>query len=58
MNAEVQSRLVVEKAAGALRQENKSLVEKVKKAIQARDSAVAALRPQRGRPRTCTRNCM
>ena len=35
VNAEVQSRLVVEKAARALRQENKSLAEKVKEAIQA-----------------------
>ena len=44
MNAEVQSRLVVEKAIGALRLEKESLNEKVKEAIKARDSAEAGLK--------------
>lgn len=35
VNIEVQSRLVAEKAARALRQEKESLAEKVKEAIQA-----------------------
>ena len=44
INAEVQSRLAAEKAIGVLKQEKDSLADKVKKAIQARDSAVAVLK--------------
>ena len=44
MNAEVQSRLMAEKVARALRQEKESLADRVKKAIQVRDSAVAGLK--------------
>ena len=39
VNAEVQSRLAVEKAVGALRLEKESLNEKIKEAIKARESA-------------------
>ena len=44
VNAEVQSHLEAEKAFGALKQEKASLYEKLKKAIQARDSAEAGLK--------------
>ena len=44
INAEVQSRLAAEKAAGVLKQEKDSLADKVKEAIQAWDSAVAGLK--------------
>ena len=44
VNVEVQSRPVVEKVVGALRQEKEGLSEKVKEAIQARDSAVVGLK--------------
>ena len=44
MSAEVQSCLEVEKAVEVLRQEKESLFEKVKEAIQARDSAKAGLK--------------
>ena len=44
MNTKVQSRLAAEKVVGALRQEKKGLFEKVKKAIQARDSIVVSLK--------------
>ena len=44
VNAEVQSRLVAEKVARALRQEKESLANRVKEAIQAQDSAVAGLK--------------
>ena len=44
VNAEVQSRLAAEKVVGALKQEKEGLSEKVKKAIQARDSAVVGLK--------------
>ena len=44
VNAEVQSRLATEKVVGALKQEKEGLSEKVKKAIQARDSAVVGLK--------------
>ena len=44
MNAEVQSCLTVEKVVRALRQEKEGLSEKVKEAIQARDSAMAGLK--------------
>ena len=44
MNAEVQSRLIAEKAVSALRLEKESLNEKVKGAIKARDRAEAGLK--------------
>ena len=44
VNAEVQSRLAVEKAVGALRLEKESLNEKIKEAIKARDSAEAGFK--------------
>ena len=44
INAEVQSRLTVEKAARVLKQEKDSLADKVKETIQARDSAMAGLK--------------
>ena len=44
INAKFQSRLAAEKATGVFKQEKDSLVDKVKKAIQARDSAVAVLK--------------
>ena len=44
VNAEVQSRLTVEKAIGVLKLEKKSLNEKVKEAFKARDSAEAGLK--------------
>ena len=44
INVEVQSRLAAEKAVGVLKQEKDSLADKVKKAIQARDNAVAVLK--------------
>ena len=44
MSAEVQSCLEAEKAVEVLRQEKESLFEKVKEAIQARDSAKAGLK--------------
>ena len=44
MSAEVQSRLNAEKAVEVLRHEKESLFEKVKEAIQARDSAEVGLK--------------
>ena len=44
VNAEVQSRLVPEKAAGALKLEKEHLSEKIKDVIKARDSAEAGLK--------------
>ena len=44
VKVEVQSRLEAEKVVRVLRQEKESLSEKVKKAIQARDSAKAGLK--------------
>jgi len=44
INVEVQYRLTAEKAVGVLKQEKNSLADKVKEAIQARDSAVAGLK--------------
>ena len=44
MNTKFQSRLAAEKVVGALRQEKEGLFEKVKEAIQARDSIVASLK--------------
>ena len=44
VNVEIQSRLVAKKVAGVFRQEKESLAEKVKEAIQARDSAEAGLK--------------
>ena len=44
VKVEVQSHLKAEKAVRVLRQEKESLSEKVKKAIQARDSAKAGLK--------------
>jgi len=44
VNVEVQSRLVAEKAAGALKLEKDCLSKKIKEAIKARDSAEAGLK--------------
>lgn len=44
VNAEVQSRLEAEKAIGAFKQEKVGLSEKLKEAIQARDSAEVGLK--------------
>ena len=44
VTVEVQSRLEVEKAVGSLKQEKAGLFEKLKEAIQARNSAEAGLK--------------
>ena len=44
VNAEVQSHLAAEKAAGALKLEKERLSEKIKEVIKARDSAEAGLK--------------
>ena len=44
VTAEVQSRLEAKKAVGAFKQEKVGLFEKLKEAIQARDSAEAGLK--------------
>ena len=44
LNADVQSRLTVEKAAGALKLEKERLNKEIKEAFKARDSAEAGLK--------------
>ena len=44
LDAEVQSRLVVEKATGALKLDKEHLSKEVKEALKARDSAEAGLK--------------